>query len=244
MIGFIIIRHVHSEITNLYWQESYSCIRKFYPKNPIVIIDDNSESRFVTTIQMEGVTLIQSEFPKRAELLPYYYFLKFAWFDTAVILHDSVFIQNPIKFTDQTKFIWHFETHYWDNVTEETNLIKKLENNSALLELYNSNDKWLGCFGVMSVIQWEVLNKINYKYNYFKLLNHVTCRKERMLIERIFAIIVWLEVGLKKESCSYFGNIETYCKWGFNESYTFLNYKRDKQANNLNIPIVKLWSGR
>ena len=34
--GFILLRHVNSEKTNLYWQESYRCIRKFY-SNKIII---------------------------------------------------------------------------------------------------------------------------------------------------------------------------------------------------------------
>ena len=107
MIGFIILRYVMSEKTNMLWQECYKCIRKFYD-NPIVIIDDNSDSKFLTTLEMTNVTIIQSEYPKRGELLPYYYFLKEAWFDTAVILHDSVFIQAPIKFDKPNFFLWHF----------------------------------------------------------------------------------------------------------------------------------------
>jgi len=214
--------------------------------NPIVIIDDNSDPTFVTTMEIElfNVTLIQSEFPKRAELLPYYYFLKYKWFDTGVILHDSVFIQKPIKFTSGTKFLWHFETHYWDNVTEEESLIMKFTNNKELINLYKSKTQWNGCFGVMSVISWEILNKINYKYNFFQLLNYITCRKERMLVERIFAVILWIEAGLKKESCSYFGNIEEFCEWKFDESYLFSYYKNDKDAGKIKLPIVKLWSGR
>ena len=126
MIGFIIVRHVRSELTNLLWQECYKCIRKFYD-NKIIIIDDNSDSTFLTTLDnLVNCELIQSEFPKRAELLPYYYFLKNAWFDTAVILHDSIFIQEPIKFDKYNKFLWHFVSHEWDNIPGEINIINQL----------------------------------------------------------------------------------------------------------------------
>lgn len=243
MLGFIIIRHVNSEKTNKLWQECYNCIRAFYD-NHIVIIDDNSKTEFLTTLEMVNVTIIKSEYPKRAELLPYYYFLKEAWFDTAVILHDSVFIQKPIKFDKVNRYLWHFTTHRYDDVNGEINSIVKLNNNNDILELYRSPDKWYGCFGVMSIVTHKMIHDINMKYNFFVLLETIVTRKQRMMIERVFAVILTYETGLTKDNCSYFGNIQTYCKWGFNEKYTINEYLEDKKNNNIKLPIVKLWSGR
>jgi nucleoside-diphosphate-sugar epimerase len=45
--GFIILRHVNSELTNEYWNECVRCIRRFYPLRKIVVIDDNSNKDFV-----------------------------------------------------------------------------------------------------------------------------------------------------------------------------------------------------
>jgi len=243
MIGFIIIRHVNSEKTNLLWQECYKCIRVFYD-NPIVIIDDNSDSNFITTLEMTNVTLIQSEYPKRAELLPYYYFLKEAWFDTEVIFHDSVFIQTPIKFYKPNRFLWHFVSHRNDDTLGEIENILKLQNKKQLLDLYISKEKWSGCFGVMSIITHKMISYIEAKYNFFILLDTVITRTQRMTIERIFAVILAHEAGLNKGDCSYFGNIETYCKWSFSEKYTIAQYFEDKKNNKIKLPIVKLWSGR
>jgi hypothetical protein len=243
MIGFIIIRHVNSERTNLLWQECYKCIRKFYD-NKIIIIDDASHTAYLTHLDMANTEIIQSEFPKRAELLPYYYFLKHAWFDTAIILHDSVFIQAPIKFDKVNKFLWHFVSHDWDNMNGEQELIEKLNNSSDLLNFYNRKDQWHGCFGVMSVITYNMIHYINLKYNFFKLIGSITCRKERMMLERIFAAILSYEASLTKETSSYFGNIQAYCNWGFNETYKMENYIKDKADGKITLPIVKLWSGR
>ena len=49
-IGFIILRHVNIELTNYYWNYSYDCIRKYYPNNLIMIIDDNSNYEYVNYI--------------------------------------------------------------------------------------------------------------------------------------------------------------------------------------------------
>lgn len=243
MIGFIIIRYVNSERTNKLWQECYKCIRVFYD-NPIVIIDDNSDSNFLTTLEMTNVTIIQSEYPRRAELLPYYYFLKEGWFDTAVILHDSVFIQKPIKFNKPNRYLWHFITHAYDNIEDETNYIRKLKEYEPILDLYNSNGNWNGCFGIMSVITYKMIHDINMKYNFFILLDTITARQQRMNLERIFAVILTYESRLKKEDCSYFGNIEKYCPWNFDETYTIENYLEDKATKKINLPLVKLWTGR
>ena len=61
-IGFILIRHINSNETNEYWKESYTCIRKFYPLNEIVIIDNDSNYQFVTTMDTVNTTIIQSEY--------------------------------------------------------------------------------------------------------------------------------------------------------------------------------------
>jgi hypothetical protein len=47
-IGFIILRHVNNELTNKYWIHCYKCIREFYPENKILIIDDNSDYKYIT----------------------------------------------------------------------------------------------------------------------------------------------------------------------------------------------------
>lgn len=244
MIGFIIIRHVNSNKTNFLWKECYYSIRKYY-SNKIIIIDDNSDTNFLTSIDnLVNCEIIQSEFPKRAELLPYYYFLKNAWFDTAVIFHDSIFIQKPIKFDKVNCFLWHFETHAYDDIDGEMNIISKLNNSEELLKLYLNKEKWYGCFGVMSVITYNMIHDINSKYNFFNTINYIRSRSDRMILERVFAVILWYEASLTKATCSYFGNIQTYCKWSFREEYIFQHYLEDKQSGNINLPIVKLWSGR
>jgi len=45
--GFIIIRHVNSEVTNNYWNKCVIHIRRFYPFKKIVVIDDNSNEDFL-----------------------------------------------------------------------------------------------------------------------------------------------------------------------------------------------------
>lgn len=243
--GFIIVRHVNSEKTNKYWIEAYRSIRKYY-NNKIVIIDDNSDYNFINYnseyIDIINCEFIQSEYNCRGEILGYYYYHKYNFFEKAVIIHDSVFIQKYINFDkyNDIKFIWHFESK-WFNQSEETHLIKHLNYSNDLLKHYNNKESIHGCFGVQSVITYNFLDKIQKKYNFFKLLDYVDSRKLRMDIERVFALICINEYAQLKTEPSIFGIIHNYMRFG----YTYDEYSNDKKTYSLpNYEIVKVWSGR
>jgi hypothetical protein len=46
--GVIIIRHITDDETSMYWRYCVRAIRVNHPEVPIVIIDDNSNSNFLT----------------------------------------------------------------------------------------------------------------------------------------------------------------------------------------------------
>lgn len=229
-LGFIILRHVTNSNTNMYWIECYHSIRKLYPENPILIIDDNSNKDYIHSIILYNTIVISSEYPYRGEILPYYYYYKYKFCDTVVILHDSVFLNKKIDFdTTSYKFLWNF-THDWDQVVDENNMLQ-LFNDPALIELHQNKSKWTGCFGGMSVIHHDFLKKVFDKYDLTILLNHITNRHHRMSFERVIACIL----TIFEPSVSIFGNIHRYTKWGI----TF--EEKDKYSHQ---DIIKIWSGR
>lgn len=229
-IGFIILRHVNNELTNQYWIHCYDCIRKYYSENEILIIDDNSNYKFITNKILYKTTIINSEYPKRGELLPYYYYLNNKLFDTAVIIHDSVFINKYIDMNvDKYKIIWDFE-HYWDQIEDETKMIE-LFNDEKLLNFYKNKNLWKGCFGGMSIITYNYLQQINNKYDISKLLDYILTRGNRCSFERVIGCLLHTEG--KNETL--LGNIHSYCNWG-------INY--DEKENYKNLPLIKVWTGR
>ena len=229
-IGFIILRHVNNKFTNKHWIKSYDSIRKYYPKNPIVIIDDNSDMSFVTPVTLYNTTIINSEFPKRGELLPYYYYLNNNFFEVAVIIHDSVFINSIIDFTvEKYKFLWEFE-HEYDNIKDETKILS-IFNDQELLDFYKDKKLWKGCFGGMSVIRHDFLTQINKKYNLSKLLDCILCRSDRMAFERVIACILQKEASNE----TLIGNIHKYIPWR-------ISFDDIEKYNHL--PIIKVWCGR
>jgi hypothetical protein len=231
-IGFIILRHVNNKVSNCYWIKSYDYIRKYYKENEIIIIDDNSNYEFITEKDLYKTTIIQSEYPGRGELLPYYYYLKNKLFDIAVIIHDSAFINRYIDFqVDTYKKIWHFDDHDYDDVKDETYIIEQF-NDDELLKLYQDKKSWTGCFGGMSVIRHEFLHYVNSKYDIGKLLDIIKNRTDRMSFERVIAVLL--------EKCSpnvpsFYGCIHKYCTWGLRINH---------YGRLTHLPIIKVWSGR
>ena len=238
-IGFIILRNVVSSITNEYWKECYRCIKKFYPKNRILIIDDNSDYSFVTKEPLENTMVIQSEFPKRGEFLPYYYYLKTKFCETAVIIHDSVFIKKYIDFNvNNYKIILNFcKRNISDNesLPYQMNLLSAI-NNEKLNNFYNKKDLnfWSGCFGCMAVIKYDYLKSIDSEFRIACLIPHITCRVARCAFERIVGCL--LQVNMKEESL--LGSIHSYCRWGLTY-YEYLNKKYSSE-----LPLIKVWTGR
>ena len=122
-IGFIVLRHVNNESTNKYWIKCVNSIRQYYPENHILIIDDNSNYEYITEHTLYKTTILNSEYPKRGELLTYYYYLHNKLFDIAVIIHDSVIVNKYIDMSvEKYKFLWEFE-HNWDQIEDETIMI-------------------------------------------------------------------------------------------------------------------------
>ena len=240
ILGFMFTRHVNNESTNRYWNECYRCIRKLYPTNQIVIIDDKSNKNFLFQEQeLDNVLLIESEFPGAGEVLPYYYFDKLYGseikFNKAMIFHDSVFLKSHVNtnLVKDVNFLWDFE-HDWDENTMTMDLLKRMKHGKLLAEFYLHKHLWVGCFGVQSVITIDFLRLIDQKYNFLLFVKIIKKRSERCRMERVFAVVCTYEK--QKSDPSIFGNIHKYIKWG----YDFDKYK----SENLNMPIIKCWTGR
>jgi hypothetical protein len=258
--GFIITRHVNNETTNQYWNECIQCIRQCYPLKKIIVIDDNSKQEYIKALaEYENIEYVQSEFLGRGELLPYYYLWKHKYFDYAIILHDSVFLQKRINIeyliNKQIKVmpLWHFTHEKKENFNNTLRIAQQLVNNFNIINtlaidreyevLGNKKNVWTGCFGVQSFIHHGFLCMIQKKYNLFNLLNYVTTRGDRCGLERVVGVIFYIEYLKEIGHPSLLGDIHSYgLTWGFN----FKNYKDYKVNTNMKrcLPIIKVWSGR
>lgn len=250
--GFIILRHVNNELTNLYWNRCVRLLRKFYPLKQIIIIDDNSNYEFVKEfISMENIETIQSEYPKRGELLPYLYYLKYKWFENAVIIHDSTFFHKRVNFEKITLPIiplWHFEydkeninnlLRLAHSLTNSSKVVETLVNHTNILGVYKTND-CVCCFGVQCFINYNFLKSIDNTYTLSNLINVVNSRTDRCALERIMGILFSLKYPYLLKYKSLLGNIHATGTWGLTYKQ-YLNKIKNKDPCQF---IAKVWTGR
>jgi hypothetical protein len=240
--GFIITRHVTSDITNKYWNHCVKQIRLFYPDKRIIIIDDNSNYNYVKAHHdYKNVITVQSKFTGRGELLPYiYYASNKSWFEKAVIIHDSVFFHYRIPFEKMNIPaipLWHFGSeHFKTHFSNNIRVANVLNYNSYILKII-SNANISGCFGVQTFITHKFLLRIMKKYHIHNLVHVVKNREDRCSLERVFAAILYLELG--NTSKSILGNI-----FNYNFGYTFNEYNNSLINKKKITKIVKVFTGR
>lgn len=244
-VTFFITRHVNSPLTNNYWQLCYLSIRKFYKKNKIIIIDDNSNRKFLKKSKMLKLTntqIIKSEYPRAGELLPYYYFHKLKPSKKMIFLHDSMFLikkynENRIKNINDVSYHFYFNNKEWNNNNRILEKISKLNDKEELIKVFK-REKWWGCFGVSSIITLDFIEKIQEKYNIFNLLQFIKSREDRMDIERIFAVCCFLLIEKNNFYVNRIHNMPGCFKIKFKKINKF--YPIWHRSS----PILKYWSGR
>ena len=242
-LGFIMIRHVNSKQTDYFWKECYTCIRKWYTE-PILIVDDCSDPSFLNdNMYLVNCQIVYDTKHKGcAELLGYYYFELMRPFETAVIIHDSVFIQKRVDFLDVKgmKPLWTFPRH-WDHELNEYfyELCRDMPMYGDVIRFYHDG-KWEGFFGLMSVIRWDFVKRLK-EYGLFTVMDKIQGRRDaRSALERVLGFLAYY-VGADSFVPSMYGEIHSYLPWGG----TFLDYLRDNGSKCSNSKeIVKVWTGR
>lgn len=240
-LGFVIVRHIQDEKTSKYWFKSCQYIRHHYPMAPIVVVDDNSNRKFINP-QLEksipNLRIIHSEYPRCGEMLGYYYFWKNKWFDKAVVMHDSVFLKKRVDFERYrgVRFLWHFDTKVFDDIATETNFLEKV--GRCYVGTYENKSLWNGCFGVMSVIDHDFLKKIQ---SIFVLLPLIKTRPLRSCMERVFAVMCRHHYPELMKGWSIMGDI---CAYPLGWGYSFDTFEAQEKTGRDFPALVKVWTGR
>ena len=233
-LGFIILRHVSCEENNRYWIKSYHHVRKFHPNAPVMIIDDNSNQNFLTNIELYKTIVVYSDYPKRAELLPYLYYKKYKIAEKVVIIHDSVFINSEIDVDVKTwKPVWDFE-HTWDQSEDEEKMLSIFSNNK-ILRFHEDKENWKGTMGVMTIINHNFLCNVFETFDFHKFIELVKGRFHRQTLERVISCIFHFH----DQQEPLLGNMQKYMRWGT----TFDTLVTHEDAFR-HLHIIKIWSGR
>jgi hypothetical protein len=245
-ITFVILKHTRNESEFNMFKSAYLSVKTFYPKNKVVIIDDNSTYKNIDINLLDDDILIESEFPGAGEILPYYYFYKLRWSENMIFIHDSMMLLrhfNLFEIDNNIKFLWEFNyndgynTIIEDNIKYLINNINKTEQQLLLSTLITN--KWKGCFGSSCLISLNIIKFIELKYNIFSnLVNIINKRIQREALERLLSLILFSENLIGINNCSMFGSIQRY-PLAFRTSEPL-----DLQKYGYNSAVNKIWIGR
>jgi hypothetical protein len=249
--GFIITRHITDKSNARYWEHSYNCIREFYAKNVLIVfIDDYSDYVFVDDgFNPENVVVIKSTLENRCgEFLPYYYYNQYKFFETATIMHDGMFVNQPCDFAgNPNMFLYEFfnPIDNYEDYEYERKMIKALKHHDKLLDLHENMDKWRGCFGSCSTITHVLNQRFENKYGLSNLKQFIKTRKHRSCFERVLAILFFVqkseeEMETYKNNCSMFGSIfDHYKQFEYSYDEYLLNGEQFQEYG-----VIKVWTGR
>lgn len=244
---FVILRNIQSAKDNDLWISSYNSIRKYYT-NPIVIIDDNSTINTVNGRLMD-TEVIKSEWKGAGEILPYYYFLKNKWADCMIFLHDSMFLHRPFQPSElegSIRFHWHFDHADVRNDRKISTFLSLLsQSKDVIAEISNPEFIWKGCFGGTSIINLDVVEQLEEKYEFFsKLITAIRTRNDRETFERVLGIMVYYENLMSASPHSNFGSILAYPKAFESQNNNIETAAHIISQANYNTSILKVWRGR
>jgi hypothetical protein len=193
-LGFIIFRKVDQIKDNINWMGCYNCIRRYYPNNKIVIIDNNSNYINVNVLfekTLVNTIVVNNKFKNAGEITAYYYYYENNYFDIAVIIPDYMFITKYIDFLNIKDYqcLWDFG-HNFDSDFDEKKLLHNLRKSIDLLEMHQDKCMWKSCYKGILVITHTFLSLLEEKYNILNLVNIINSVEERRSFERILGVVL------------------------------------------------------
>jgi len=237
MLCIIMLRSITTPSFDHLWIESYNSIRKFYPDVDIKIIDNGSTC--ASTIPLQRCEIIKSEYATSRLFSPYYEFLKIDGYTKAVIVHDGFIFNSYVDFTsvNSVRFMWHFETHDYDNSRLIEKQLTILDNSKKVVDMFVSKS-WYGCMGCMCVITKEFLHRLEDKYKFTRLADVIDNKEDAIAFERTLAVLCYSEIADLKDTVSFEGDIVN-MQWG----YRYEDYVR-YPSNRPSKPFFKLFGAR
>jgi len=195
--------------------ECLDSIRLFHPTNTcVVVIDFTSNKSLVESLVQQYPAVIfereTAQYPADMQLLKY--FKEKHYFDTAILLQDSMRVKKEFIVEDvrNIQYIWHFNNHRteWNSIKEpvtDYNTEHKIVTHDDLVhhviarlppsdfaeyckEIYPKKNLWSGCFGGCCIITYDFLLELDIKTHIIELESTMTTNRLRRVIESIFAL--------------------------------------------------------
>jgi len=230
--GFVIPSYCSSEVHLLQLKRCLNSIIKFHPGKKIIVIDDYSDINLTEKLKtFETVKVVMSPVKSAGDMVTYKVFKDNPLFKLGVIIQDSMVLEKKLDNIDSIetiKYIWYFTNHrlHWSKVKEpqtEYNkkhgikvhddavmdvirrFVTKKDFKTYALDMFMKKDKWSGCFGCLSIINYEFIDVLNEKTGIVDLLMNMNDNRFRRVAESIFALSCLYVLGDEVFETAYDG---------------------------------------
>lgn len=225
--GFIIPTCIKKKQHLLTLIKCIDSLQKFHSNEKIVIIIDHASTikNIESYINYQNIIFENDPNLKSpADMLFFYYFLKNKYFNTAIIIQDSMFVQskfneNDIEKIKNIKYMWHFTNHrkQWVKIKEPTSeyntnnniithddlinhYIDKYKNifcdsYNYIKKTYNDKNKWSGSLGCCCIINIDFLKKVQNDTRIIDVMLQMKNNRDRRTMESIFPICCQYSCG-------------------------------------------------
>lgn len=212
--GFIIPSYCDSDLHLLQLERCIGSIRKYHD-NTIIIIDDYSKSDIESVVnKFRGVKIIKSTVKGGGDMSTYDVFRDHKFFQKAIIIQDSMTVEKKfdnIDSIDKISYIWYFTNHrlHWSHIKEpqnEYNIKNNIKVHDDLVldcidklikldgfkqfakDIYHNKNKWSGCFGCLTIIDYDFMLEFDNKTGIIEILKNFNNNRLRRASESIFAL--------------------------------------------------------
>ncbi len=213
--GFIIPSYCSTDIHLFQLKRCIDAIRNFHNDKKIIVIDDHSEINLSDSLsEYENLSVIMSPIKSAGDMCTYKIFLENPIFQKAVIIQDSMMIEKRLENIDKIdsmNYLWYFTNHrvHWHIIEEPQNeynlthgirvhddaVIDVIKNQIVnkdfrdfALDNYFNKHTWSGCFGCLTIIDYDFLKIFDEKTGIIDLLLNFNNNRLRRVAESIFAL--------------------------------------------------------
>lgn len=231
-LGFIIPSYCDSDLHLTQLNKCIQSIRKFHPNEKIIIIDDYSTVNIDDVAKkFDNISVVLSPSKGAGDMVTYKVFRDNHVFEKAVIIQDSMNIErriDKIESLDKIQYLWYFTNHrvHWTGIEEPQNeynvahniknhddlvlhcidvFVKKEEFKKFAKDMYHQKDKWSGCFGCLSVVNYSFLEELNNKTDIIDILPMMNNNRLRRAAESVFALACLYVLGQEVFEKAYDG---------------------------------------
>jgi hypothetical protein len=223
--GFLIPCHVVSQDSFQTFCECISGLQRLYPEIPKILFYNKQTSFDISQLEFiqkdPTIRLITTRYCE-GEMNVYKHYYEEKYFDMAILLHDSFVLKKQFQNLDAIEdinYIWNFTNHrvHWHIVEQPKTEYNKQHNIKNLddlilhlvtksfdhssdfykyfMDIYHKKDKWVGCYGSLSIIRHDFLKQVQEKTQIFNVIPNIKDKWDRVSMESILTLAFQYTLG-------------------------------------------------